>query len=108
MDENWKAVQLGLHLPMPDYENMPPDEAMGLVLNKAKRRFTKIHRHGLRAYRDGRVNSDGMLPDRNPALPFKVQRRSSGHPVLMRHTCHLHNHLRGITSVGGEFPFDLE
>lgn len=108
MDENWKAIQLSLDLPVPDYENMPPEAAEEQAFNKARRRFTKIHRHGLRAYRDGRVDSNGLLADGSPALPFKVQARSSGHPVLMRHTCHLHDHLRGIGSGAKAFPFDLD
>lgn len=109
MDENWKAIHFCTDLPMLAPEGgMPPDMAMNNALSRARRRFTKIHRQALRAYRNGLVNKAGLLPDGSTALPFKVMQRSSGHPVLMRHTCHLHNHLQGINSGRNCFPFELD
>jgi hypothetical protein len=104
MDQNWNDVILSTD---PDIESVGtplPSPAMHAI-EVASRRFRKTHRHALRAFRDGIVRPDGLLPNGQPALPFSVIRQSSGSAILAGRRCNLIEHFRGISLEQSNSPF---
>lgn len=115
MDEDWNDIQLATDpdlwiTPEEDEGDIPPegDSVGARMVRRAKNRFVRINRRALRAYRDGLVDAHGHLPSGELALPFKVVRQSSGAGRLIRHRCHLKEHLLGIAGKHGGFPFKVD
>jgi hypothetical protein len=97
MDENWKAINLATY-PEPMQEDPKGKEGGKLAWKRVRQQFDKIHgssiQRTLAAKDENRSIKDHPVI---PGCPFVIQSTSTGGYRLVRHLCHLHDHIKGIS-----------
>lgn len=108
MDENWKAVLLITDPVALAEDANQPDPAVAAI-TRAVERFQSATRRASRTLNPGPDPAgDGLILRDQPGCPFVIKSQASGPARLVRRTCDLREHLRGISqsqTVQSCFPF---